>query len=228
MNDDYTSWLNGNSLVVVHNAVGEQRTDDLLNIQLAAYLTAGNRYPCAADGKGWQREYLQIQGGFGCNLDAMQSQRMAALQAMPVEPWGFLSERLSTKLDGESREQVLQCLLAFKANAALTLRQLWWSECVKPGGATGSWQVRVELRVVLPDASIVSTELAFTTRATLDMQWLWAPLRAVDVLGGECFDARYQMDGKRVALIREGLGKSVLTKKAQYRCKVCTIAGGSA
>ncbi|WP_449430976.1 hypothetical protein [Pseudomonas putida] len=226
MHAEYALWLNGNSLVLVDRAVSLSQAEDLLNIQLAAYLAAGKRHP--RDATDWHKEYLRIQSGFGCNFSTLQAGAAADLQAQDLQPWNILANKLMQNVPSNIKAKVRECLSAYAAAPDARVQQLLWTECVTPVAASGSWHGRAELRVMCPGASIVSSELTFSTATELDPLWLWQPLdqASVQTLGQVGYI--YQTDVRRVALIRKQLSDSVDTKKQQYRCLLDTRRGANA
>lgn len=220
MQAEYALWLNGNSLVLVDTTLSESRAEDLLNIQLAAYLSASKRYPKQPQGGEWHREYRRVQASFGCNLDTLQSSAAPLTPAAPYQPWSLLQDNLLASLSAQLQEPVSRCLAAFNAGTHETLQQLPWAESVKPTEATGSCQVCFELRLISPDASITSSELCFASHTPLGPAWLWQTLDPALVQPGQGFNSRYQSNEKLIELIRGGLHNSIKARQAQYRSAI--------
>lgn len=220
MQAKYDLWLNGNSLVLVDTSLSQLRTEDLLNIQLAAYLSASNRYPKQPQGDEWHREYLRIQASFGCNLDTLHSGAAALPPATPFQPWSILQGRLLASLPVQWHESVNPYLEALKASPDEAVQLLLWAESVKPPQASGCCQVCVELRLISADASITSSELCFASHASLGPAWLWQSLDPALVQPGRGFNGRYQSNEKLIDLIRGGLHDSIKVRQAQYRSAI--------
>jgi len=220
MQANYALWLNGNSLVWVHAAVSQSRVDDLLNIQLAAYLAASKRHPRNLRHDGWHREYLRVQGSFGCTPVTVQARPVSAPQAACFEPWAILRANLLAALAAESHAEAGRCLDMFKASPDPALQQALWAECIRLPDAGGDSHAHVELRLVLPDGSIVSTELRFSTASPPDALWLWQVLEPACDEPPQQLDCRYQTSAKLVDRVSCGLQAAIGTKKAQYRGQV--------
>lgn len=77
MQANYTLWLNGNSLVLIDNNVSASRAEALLDVQLAAYLTANKGH--AIQEADWHKDYLRIQGNFGCTVATLHSDRKSVV-----------------------------------------------------------------------------------------------------------------------------------------------------
>lgn len=220
MQANYRLWLNGNSLVLIDKAVSATRAEDLLNIQLSAFIAANKRHASSVREAAWHTEYLRIQGSFGCSLGTLQSCAVPQTGATVVEPWKVLQANLLARLPSTLQAPVTECLGAFRARPDEAVQQLLWAECVQPPDDRGNSQVHAELRLILPDSSIISTELSFKVAALLDPTWLWQALDSAGVQAGRQVDVHYLTQDKLVDSIGPGLCGTLKVKRAQYRSAV--------
>ncbi|MEN5035000.1 hypothetical protein [Pseudomonas sp. TWI929] len=226
MQANYTLWLNGNSLVLIDNSVSASRAEALLDVQLAAYLTANKGH--AIQDAAWHKEYLRIQGGFGCNIATLHCGTAVATQASACEPWQILRDRLLAGVLGTLREPVAKCLDAYSAQPDAAIEQLLWVECVRPPDDKGISHVRMELRLILADSSVISTELGFSTAEKLAADWLRQPLSLASGQATRQFDGNYQTHETVIHSISAGLHDSIKVKQMQYRSRVKTFVSSGA
>ncbi|MDH4553236.1 MULTISPECIES: hypothetical protein [Pseudomonas] len=218
MQANYTLWLNGNSLVFIDDTVSVSRSETLLNIQLAAYLTANKGHAIQDDE--WHRNYLRVQSNFGCTIVNMQSRPVAEKNATACEPWQILRANLLTGVPSTLREPLAQCLDAYPTQSDGAIEQLLAEECIRPPDDKGMSHVRIELRLILADSSIISTELGFSTAGALTGNWLRQPLTLASDQSTQQFDAHYQTDEKVIHSISAGLHDSIKVKQLQYRSQI--------
>ncbi|AYG47565.1 hypothetical protein DV532_22195 [Pseudomonas sp. Leaf58] len=220
MQANYRLWLNGNSLVLIDKAVRATRAEDLLNVQLSAFIAANNRHAVAVPEAAWHTEYLRIQGSFGCSLGTLQSCSLPQPGAAVIEPWEALQANLLAQLPSTLQAPVAECLDAFRAKPDEAVQQLLWAECVQPPDDGGYSQVHAELRLILPDSSIISTELSLNIAALLGPTWLWQALDSACVQAGRQVDVHYLTQDKLVDSIGAGLCNTLKVKRAQYRSAI--------
>ncbi|MFG0325404.1 hypothetical protein ACF8EF_24220 [Pseudomonas sp. zjy_15] len=218
MHANYTLWLNGNSLVLIDNSVSASRAEALLDVQLAAYLTANKGH--AIQDAVWHKEYLRIQGNFGCTVATLHSGAAPAVSAVACEPWKMLRINLLAALPSALQGPVGKCLDAYAAQPDGAIEQLLWVECVRPPDDKGVSHVRMELRLILADSGVISTELGFSTAEHVAMDWLWQPLELASAHPAQQFDANYFTHGKVISSISAGLHDSIKVKQLQYRSQV--------
>lgn len=215
---NYTLWLNGNSLVLIDNNVSASRAEALLDVQLAAYLTANKGH--ALQDAVWHKEYLRIQGNFGCTLATLHASAVPAAPAVPCEPWKMLRTKLLAGVPSALQGPVATCLDAYSSQPDDAIEQLLWAECVRPQDDKGLSHVRMELRLILADSGVITTELGFSTAEHLATDWLWQPLNLASVHATQQFDANYFTHEKVISSISAGLHDSIKVKQLQYRSQV--------
>lgn len=218
MHANYTLWLNGNSLVLIDNNVSASRAEALLDVQLAAYLTASKGH--ALQDAEWHKEYLRIQGNFGCTVATLHSGAVPAAPAVACEPWSMLRAKLLAGVPSALQGPVVTCLGAYSAQPDGAIEQLLWAECVRPPDDKGMSHVRMELRLILADSGVISTELGFSTTEHLAMDWLWQPLNLASAHAAQQFDANYFTHEKVISSISTGLHDAIKVKQLQYRSQV--------
>lgn len=218
MHANYTLWLNGNSLVLIDNSVSASRVEALLDVQLAAYLTANKGY--ALQDAGWHKEYLRIQGNFGCTVATLHSSAVPAAPAVACEPWKILRSSLLAGVPSALQGAVAKCLDAYSAQPDGGVEQLLWAECVQPPDDKGMSHVRMELRLILANSDVLSTELGFSTAENLATDWLWQPLKLASAHATQQFDASYFTHEKVISSISTGLHDAIKVKQLQYRSQV--------
>ncbi|MFV3287265.1 hypothetical protein ACNFBR_00845 [Pseudomonas sp. NY11955] len=219
MQTKYALWLNGNSLVWIDSAISDSRAEDLLNVQLAAYLTANKRYASSMQRADWHKEYLRIQVGFGCMLAAQRYSQSLTKEGR-FEPWTLLRANLLGEVPSVLQPPLAECLNTFRACPDDTVQQVLWGECVRLPDSTGRSHAHIELRVILHDSTVISTELCFSTDVSLSPQWLWQSLEHTSVFSSQRFDGHYLTSDKQIDAIGAGLSRSIKSKQAQYRSAV--------
>ncbi|MCE5975380.1 hypothetical protein [Pseudomonas sp. JR33AA] len=218
MHANYTLWLNGNSLVLIDNSITASCAEALLDVQLAAYLTANKGH--AIQDAVWQKEYLRIQGNFGCTLATLHASAVPAAPAVACEPWKVLRANLLAGMPSALQGPVATCLDAYSCQPDDAIEQLLWAECVRPPDDKGVSHVRMELRLILADAGVITTALAFSTTEHLATDWLWQPLNLASAHATQQFDANYFIHEKVISSISAGLHDSIKVKQLQYRSQV--------
>ena len=217
MPHDYTLWLNGNSLVLMSSALSAQQVDTLLDLQLAAYLQASAEYAVFDDYTRWRSEYRDTQLSLGCPFTELA---LPETPAESIEPFKVLCANVLSKLAIPYREGAARCLRAIDLPEAHPALQVLWNECVQPPVHDLRATLVTELRVVLPDVSIVSGQLRFRSREGIGRRWPW---QRFDVLALEqvtLHSTRYLVSENAVADIRDALREKYAQERAKYLCQI--------
>ncbi|WP_345956535.1 hypothetical protein Q9323_02465 [Pseudomonas fulva] len=220
MSNNYSVWRNGNSLVLVDKTISESCRLDMLNIQLAAYLAACNGGVSGVDGDSWLKEYIRVQSGFGCTLATLRSQTTSMVPVAAFRPWTMLCDSLLQATPHHLREAVAQCLEACASSETCDNRIGGRCDLGNPLGDTCLNHAHAEVRLVLPDYSIISTQLNLGSRAPLDTDWLWQSFDPPAVQACWQFQGQYLIDSRRMNLIGPGLAKKLQAKLALHRSEV--------
>ncbi|MFV3325452.1 hypothetical protein ACNFG0_03160 [Pseudomonas sp. NY15372] len=223
MPHDYTLWLNGNSLVLMSSALSSRQVDTLLDLQLAAYLQASAEYAMFDDYTRWRSEYRNTQLDLGCPFTELAAPDKPAVS---IEPFKALCCNVLNRLGHAHRAGVARCLQAVDLPEAHPALQVLWTECVLPPERDLCATLVTELRVVLPDASIVSGEMRFKSREGIERRWPW---QRFDVLALEQLTlhaTRYLVSERALADIRDGLREKYAQERAKYVCQVALPASG--
>lgn len=220
MANNYSVWRNGNSLVLVDKTISEACRHDMLNIQLAAYLAACNGGVSGADGDSWLNEYIRVQSSFGCTLATLRSQTISMVPVAAFKPWDMLCDSLLQAMPHRLREAVAQCLAACASSETRDDRTgERWGLGEHPGD-TGLNYAHAEVRLVLPEYSIISTQLNLGSREPLDSDWLWQLFDPQAVQVCWQFQGQYLIDSRRMNLIGPGLAKKLQGKLAHHRSEI--------
>lgn len=223
MPHDYTLWLNGNSLVLMSSALSAQQIETLLDLQLAAYLQASAEYAVFDDYTRWRLEYRNTQLNLGCPFTELASPDTPVVS---IEPFKALCGSVLSKLAPVYRAGAARCLKAVDLPEAHPALQALWTECVQPPEQGLCATLAAELRVVLPDASIVSGEMRFKSRESIERRWPW---QRFDVLALEQLTlhaTHYVVSERALADIRDGLREKYAHVRAQYVCQVALPMSG--
>lgn len=220
MANHYSVWRNGNSLVLVDKAISEASRHDMLNIQLAAYLAACKGGVSGADGDSWLKEYIRVQGGFGCTLATLHSQTSSRVPVAAFKPWDMLCDSLLQATPQRLREAVAQCLDACASSETPDSRIGERCDLGEHLGDTCLNHAHAEFRLVLADCSIISTQLNLGIREPLDSDWLRQLLDPQAVQACWQFQGQYLIDSRRMNLIGPGLAKKLQGMLARHRGEI--------
>lgn len=218
MQDEFSLWLNGNSLVLASSALGPRRIDDLLDLQLLAYLGSVGEMPEIEEITDWRNIYQAIQASMGCAFTSLFRHPSPSSTHAPLQPLQVLKTGLTQYVPRLSQAAVSRALASLDSLDRQLLQPLCRA-CI-----TGC-QFNAELRLLLPGMQIIGSELWFGSSAPLSCQ---GPDWRVDhaALGKtSAHTTTYLLDEHLFDSVRDLVDEALLGKREQYRLAV-KLSGG--
>ncbi|MDD1959591.1 MAG: hypothetical protein WCC62_09130 [Pseudomonas capeferrum] len=218
MQDEFSLWLNGNSLVLASNALGRRQINDLLDLQLLAYLGSVGEMPDIKEITEWRSLYQAIQASMGCAFTSLYSHPLPSSTEASLEPLQALKTGLTKHVPGPSQASLSRALAGLDALDRQRLQPLCQA-CI-----TGC-QFNAELRLLLPGPLIIGSELWFGSSEPLSCQ---APGWRVDHAALSKVSAHtttYLVDESLFDSVRDLVDETLSGKREQYRLAV-NLPGG--
>lgn len=218
MQDEFSLWLNGNSLVLASNALDPRRIVDLLDLQLLAYLASVGEMPEIEEIRDWRTIYQDIQTSIGCAFTSLYSHPSPSSAGPPLQPLQALKTGLAQYVPEPWQASVNRALAGLDTLDRQLLQPLCRA-CI-----TGD-QFNAELRLLLPGMLIIGSELWFGSSAALSCQ---GPDWRVDHAALNKASAQtttYLLDEHLFDSVRDLVDETLLGKREQYRLAV-KLPGG--
>jgi len=226
MQDFHSQWLNGNSLVMAASSLDAEQVDDLLDIQLVAYLKACGEYARAAEPRQWGEAYCNTHVALGCVPVALQQRSIALDPASSCTPLQLIADELKEQVDPALWHGINSTLEVSERRLGPVGEQRLWAESYEPAIASLPGRMLVQVRVLLPGPVVASCELGFASDKPLGDGWLWQPFGLHRVSAVTSQSTRYQVNESLIDSLRSSLRDVASTSRQRYLWELPPLGQG--